>query len=67
MRKLREGDPVTVIYNGQMPFILEYQREATVVRVDGDELYVSTGNTYPPDMELGPIPEAQLTYGWPRR
>src|SRR4051812_14783621 len=60
IKKLRKGAPVPVIYNDQLPFTLNYQREATVVRVDGDELYLSPGNPYPPSLELGPIPAVQL-------
>lgn len=62
--RLHEGDRVTIIPVDSDPYILNFQKWATVARaVDGGYM-VHLGATWPPGEEYGPIPRERLAVGW---
>jgi hypothetical protein len=46
------------------PYILQFQRFATVSRRTDYGAFVRLSATYPADREFGPIPYSRLLFGW---
>lgn len=65
--RYRVGEDVTVVPEDQDPYILQFQRYATVSRVHPGpphSFHVRLANTCPPGQEFGPFPSDQLLKGW---
>lgn len=60
----KPGDPVTVHADAKDPYILQFQRYATVSRVTDCGVYVVLDATIPPNQEFGPFPVDRLAEGW---
>jgi hypothetical protein len=62
--QLHVGAEVTVIPAEDDPYILQFQRFATVSRRTEHGTYVRLNSTYPADREFGPFPDSRLLPGW---
>lgn len=61
----RIGDQVTLIKaRPDEPYILEFQRYATVAARQPDGYIIQLSATMPPNERFGPFPESRLAPGW---
>lgn len=61
---MKAGEQVTVIPVESDPYILEFQRYATISKVVDRTAWVRLHNVADPRVEFGPIPFARLLPGW---
>jgi hypothetical protein len=61
---MQVGEQVTVVPADTDPYVLEFQRYATITRTYKSSAYVRLRNVTRPDREFGPIPFARLLPGW---
>ncbi len=73
MRRMHPGDAVTVVPEDGDHHLLTYRRYAITSRSvlvpqspegQAASWYVTLPSSWPPDQEVGPIPESRLLPGW---